>query len=157
MSKQKQWFVAERVRALATMYLTRRRDLTLKFEDKDGGLDILVEIVQDERAGRRMFGVELRGTISAVSIDHANKILKPSIQKMRRFPELPYPICLFYFTMEDNAGYYTWLAEPVIKENAAKLRYHDDAHCQPLDKHALDQLVDRINQWYDILYTTLIA
>ena len=61
MAHPTKWFIEERVRALATMYLTRRKDLRLNFEEGDGGLDLVVEILRPEKSGRRMFGVELRG------------------------------------------------------------------------------------------------
>jgi hypothetical protein len=157
MGKRNVAYIEPRIRALATMYLTRRPDLALHFEDRDTGIDILVDIVNKNRAGRRMFGVELRGTNAPVSFAHANAVLKPSINTMRRYPSLPYPVCLFYFTMEDNAGYYTWLAEPVVKGNAAKLKLHDEAHCEVLDRATLDAIVERVDHWYDAFYAALIA
>jgi Domain of unknown function (DUF4365) len=159
MGKRMVSYIEPRTRALATMYLTRRPDLILHYEDSAGDIriDILVDIVNEKRTGRRMFGVELRGTMQPATLAQANAVLTPSINAMRRRPSLPYPVCLFYFTMEDNAGYYTWLAEPVVKGNAAKLKLHDEAHCEVLDRAALDAIVERVEHWYDALYAALIA
>ena len=157
MKVEDKWFIDERTRALATMYLTRRRDLILKYEGEDAGIDILVEIDERMKTGRRMFGVELKGTKSKTTISLANKGLKPSVQRFRRFPELPYPVCLIYFTMVDNAGYYTWLTEPVIETQSAKLKRHEAADCRLLDRAGLDELVDRVNAWYDVFYSTILV
>ena len=139
------------------MYLTRRRDLILKYEGEDAGIDILVEIAQRAKTGRRMFGVELKGTMSKTTVSHANKMLKPSVQKFLRYPELPYPICLIYFTMVDNAGYYTWLTEPIIEDGSARLKRHEEADCHVLDRTGLDDVVDRVSAWYDVFYSTILV
>jgi hypothetical protein len=157
MANAKDWYIPERTRALATMYLTRRRDLILKYEDEDAGIDILVEIAERRRTGRRMFGVELKGTKSRTTIGHANKILGPSVQKFLGFPELPYPVFLAYFTMVDNAGYYTWLTEPIIDDGSAKLSRHEEADCRLLDRAGLDEIVDRVNAWYNVFYSTILV
>ncbi|MHC5539465.1 hypothetical protein ACYOEI_14705 [Singulisphaera rosea] len=38
---------------------------------------------------------------------------------MRRFGPFPSPVVLFYFTMEDEAAWYTWASEPVVLSEGA--------------------------------------
>ena len=80
---QESTFISERVKDLAIMYLTRRSDLQIKWQD-DGSkwLDCVVEITGKGKPSRRVFGVELKGTMSRVTDDHANKVLRFSMQSM---------------------------------------------------------------------------
>ncbi len=61
-----------------------------------------------------------------------------------------FPVCLFYFTMEETQGWYTWVAEPVVTETGAtRLAHHEQASCELLDRAALDLIVEKVNRWYD--------
>ncbi|HUG93982.1 MAG TPA: hypothetical protein VML55_24340, partial [Planctomycetaceae bacterium] len=51
----------QRVRALAIMHLTRRRDLVIRDSSENLGFDLTVQIVRNEKPGLRQFGVELKG------------------------------------------------------------------------------------------------
>jgi hypothetical protein len=82
--------------------------------------------------------------------------LKSAFKGKRRIPKLPFPLCLFFFTMTDNKGYFIWLIEPSIEHGLAKLRTADaKAWVQILDKAALDEIIERINAWYDVFYSTI--
>ena len=145
-------FISERVRDLAVMYLTRRSDLEVKCQENgDKWVDCIVEITGKDKPSRRMFGVELRGTMSPVTDDHANKVLLPSMQSMRRRGDFPFPVYLLYFTMKDNGGRFTWIAEPVIKDGKPALQYHEKADTKKFDRRTLDEIVDKINRWFDAM------
>ena len=51
-TESKEQFLAERVRALATVVLTRRGDLTFLDTRKNIGLDLHVHIEREDKAGR---------------------------------------------------------------------------------------------------------
>src|SRR5947207_1738097 len=94
MSKSLEAFVEQRVRALATVFLTRRRDLRLSwFQDSD--LDCLATIVSDDRDERRAFvkgfGVILEGTTEPLPSEreatrHLNAWSKKHERKFSYFP-----------------------------------------------------------------------
>jgi hypothetical protein len=65
-------FLAERARAMATVILTRRDDLTIAETKDDTGLDYHVYVGRGGKAVRAMFGVLLRGVMSPVTPEHAN-------------------------------------------------------------------------------------
>jgi len=145
-------FIGERIKDLAVMYLTRRSDLELKWQDpSDEWIDCIVEIKGKEKPARRLFGVELSGTMSPVTDDHANKVLYPKMQSMRRRGKYPYPVCLLYFTMANNEGRFTWVAEPVLESGKPVLRYHEQADTKKFDKGELDQIIGQINHWFDAM------
>ena len=49
----KEWFIAERARALAMVLLTRRDDLSIEESKDETGLDYTAHIRADEEPGKR--------------------------------------------------------------------------------------------------------
>jgi hypothetical protein len=148
-NENRQRLIRERVMALAVMHLTRRPDLKVSEVDEDIGLDLRVRIQRPE-GGLREFGVELRGAWSRVTREHANSVLGVAVRQAQRYGPFVFPVCMFFFTMEETQGWYTWVAEPVISEaGKARLKYHQEASCEPLDHRALDVIVEKVNRWYD--------
>ena len=154
---QQQRFVAERARTLAVVYLTRREDLIITEETADVGVDLWVTLNLEENEGHRKFGVELRGSWKAVTADHVNKTLYPSMQRMLRYGPFPFPVVLFCFTMENNEGWYTWVAEPVVSPSGDfGLVQHGEASCHPLNTKAIDKIVEAVDRWYDAFFAKAI-
>lgn len=153
MSEKKQdWFIAERTRTLALLHLTRRKDLVIN-EGRDAGLAFVVSITQEEgKASLRQFGVYLRGTKSATTEAYLNRSLQPTLGEIVRIDQFPYPVCLFCFTMDDDQSYYTWVAEPVVREEFPILVMHSEPRCRKLDRAALDEIVEAVDRWYDVFF-----
>jgi hypothetical protein len=150
-------FLADQVRALATIILTRRGDLTVVETKKDTGLDFHVTIEREDKPMRLMFGVLLRGVFSSVTPAAANKVLGPTMGQFRGMRKFTYPVCLFFFSVRDERPFFSWLAEPVVSGGAPKLLHHDRASCEPLTDELLGQVVERIVAWYDAVEAVLIA
>jgi hypothetical protein len=80
--------LADQVRALATVVLTRRGDLTVVETKRDTGLDFHVYIDREDKPMRLVFGVLLRGVPSPLTPEQANQVLGPTMgqfQGMRKF------------------------------------------------------------------------
>ena len=46
---------------------------------------------------------------------------------MKVFKDLPFPVCLFFFTLDNDKGYYRWILEPIIKEgNNVALKFNEN-------------------------------
>jgi hypothetical protein len=152
-----QHFIAERARALALVYLTRREDLIVTEETTDVGVELWVTFNLEDKEGHRKFGVELRGGWAAVTPDSANKGLYPSMQKMLRYGPFPFPVVLFFFTMEDSKGWYTWVAEPLVSSGGGfEIVPHGEASCRPLNTEAIDEIVEAVDRWYDAFFAKAI-
>ncbi len=148
-----QRFIAERVRALAIVYLTRREDLVVTEEATDVGVDLWVTLNLEDKEGHRKFAVELRGGWKAVTAEDANKTLYPSMQRVLRYGPFPFPVVLFFFTMENNEGWYTWVAEPVVSSGRDfELVQHGEASCRPLNSGTIDEIVEAVDGWYDAFF-----
>ncbi len=154
----KEQFLAERARALATVILTRRGDLTVTETKQGTGLDLHVYIEREDKPMRLMLGVLLRATVAPVTADQANQVLGPTVSQFRRMGKFTYPVCLLYFTMRDEQAFFSWLAEPVVTEDGApRLVHRKKADCVALTDEVVGQVVDRIVAWYDALEAVLTA
>jgi hypothetical protein len=156
-NESKEQLLEERVRALATIVLTRRGDLTLTDTKRDTGLDLHVSIEREDKPMRLIFGVLLRGIPAPVSVDQANQVLGPTMGQFQGMRKFTYPVCLFLFTMRDEQAIFSWLAEPIVTSGAPKLVHHDRAHCIALNDALLDQVVEQVVAWYDAVEAVLIA
>ncbi|MGP0067002.1 MAG: hypothetical protein ACLQGP_25845 [Isosphaeraceae bacterium] len=145
--------IGERVRAMAIVYLTRRPEITIHEETKEIGIDLLAFITPEHKAGVRQFGVELKGIWEDVNAEQANRTIRPKMREMQRQGPFPFPVLLFFFTMEKNRRWYTWVAEPLLSpQDGVELPIRREADCRPLDNKAVDEIVTRVNAWYDAYY-----
>jgi hypothetical protein len=149
--------LGERVRALATIILLRRGDLTIIETKPETGLDFHVQIDRAEKSMRLTFGVLLRGVPSPVTPEHADKVLGPTLAKFRGMGKFTYPVCLFFFTIREEQAFFSWLAEPTVQDGVPKLVHRERADCVPLTDELLDQVVEQIVAWYDAVEVVLIA
>jgi hypothetical protein len=156
-NESKERLVADQVRALATIILTRRSDLTIVETKKDTGLDLHVYIDREDKPMRLMFGVLLRGVPSSVAPEQANKLLGPTMGQFQGMRKFTYPICLFLFTLREQQAFFAWLAEPVVNDGAPKLVHHSQAKLVPLTNEFLDHVIQQIVAWYDAVEAVLIA
>jgi hypothetical protein len=104
-NEAKELFLADRVRALAAVLLTRRDDLTIAETKQSTGLDLHVYIDREDKPMRLIFGILLRGVSSPTTADGANKVLGPTMGQFQGMRKFTYPVCLFFFTMRDEKAY----------------------------------------------------
>jgi len=150
--KQK-WFIDERARALAMIHLTRRDDLIVTNAEQGSGLEFIVSIARDEgEPSLCRFGVFLRGTKGPLTEARLGTVLRPTMRSLLGMGEFPYPVCLFHFSMDDDKGHYTWVAEPAVTAEGPRLMMHQAAHCRKLDRIALDEIVGKVDRWYDAFF-----
>jgi hypothetical protein len=156
-NESKEQLFAEQVRALATIILTRRDDLTIAQTRKETGLDFHVSVDREDKPMRLTFGVLLRGVPSPVTAEHANMVLGPTMGQFVGMRKFTYPVCLFFFTLREEQAFFSWLAEPVVQGGAPKLIHHTKANCVPLTDELLGRVVEQVVAWYDVVETVLIA
>ena len=156
-SQAKELFIADRARALAAVILTRRHDLHVEETKRTTGLDLHVYIDREDKPMRLAFGVLLRGVTSAMTPENANKVLGPTMAQFQGMRKFTYPVCLFFFTMRDEQALFSWLAEPVVGSSGPKLVHQVKPNCVPLTDDVLDDLIERVVNWYDAVESVLIA
>jgi hypothetical protein len=145
--------IAERARALAIVHLTGRPDVTVQEETQEIGVDLLAFIRPKGRRGIRQFGVAVKGAWESVTAARAQDVLRPRMREVLRDGPFPFPVVLFWFTMDDDQAWYACAAEPVVApDGGAELHLHDEANGLPLDDRIADGIVARINDRYDAYY-----
>jgi len=153
-STKEPWFVADRSEALAGLLLTSRGDVRVRKERKhDDGVDFLVELGTGETLSNRLLVVQVKGTTSSNPKDwmKAVKQLFPA-----KGSSIYLPTCVFVINVRDNRASYAWLAEPLVEAQGAKLRFHENGSFHDLNPLAVNEIIDRINAWYDVLPQQLI-
>ena len=155
--EMKERFIGERVRALATVILTRRDDLSISDTKLSTGLDFHVHIDREDKPMRLSLGVLLRGVSGPMTPENANQVLGPTMGQFQGMRNFTYPVCLFFFTMRDEKAYFAWLAEPLVGEAGPKLVHHFRAHCVELTDELLDDSIEAVVEWFDAVETVLIA
>jgi hypothetical protein len=156
-NESKKQFVAEQVRALATVILTRRGDLTIVDTKRNTGVELHVTIEREDKPMRLVFGILLRGVWLPIAPGHENKVLGPTMGQFQGMRKFTYPVCLFFFATRDERAFFSWLAEPVVNRGAPKLVHHEKARCVPLMDELLDKVIEQIVAWYDAVEAVLIA
>ena len=157
MIRAQPWYIGERAEALARVYLTRRPDLLVKQEEADYGVDYIVEITKNNRPTRRIFGVLVKARIAPITVSAGDSLAAFHFMPEKWMVEIPFPLCLFAFTMENDEGFYQWVVEPIVTDDGAKLRQNIGKELSQLDNAALDRIVAQVNHWYDVLLKALAA
>lgn len=147
MSNPQPWFVEERAEHLAIMHLTRRDDLRVAHHRDPLGMDFLVTILKDGVFSGRQFGVVLNARIGG---QKAPRIDSRSIaQERERFEDVPFPVCMFFFSLDTDQGYYRWIVQPGVDGGAPTLDLPGQMLLAELNPSSLDCIVERVNAWYD--------
>jgi hypothetical protein len=153
-----QRLMQERSRALAAMYLTRRKGV--KVQDAAGGvgIDLLFTFPGGNKRGVRQLGVELKYALDPVPHEDPNSFLASSWRDLVSVGPFPFPVVAFFFTMRDDKGWYAWIAEPVItSDGRAQLPLSIRPDCHFLTDESLEALLDSVNLWYDAHYEGLTS
>jgi hypothetical protein len=145
------WFVTERSDALASLMLTSRPDVVVKSENRqDDGVDIVAAVNDTEGPPTRLFVVQVKGTTSS---DRAQ--WTENVKQLYKQGAFYLPACVFVINVRSNEAAYTWVAEPEVEGNSAKLSFNEQPDFHLLDRAAVDQIVNRVREWYDAIPRSL--
>ena len=154
MQTEQPWYIGLRSKALAIVSLTERDDLIVYRDTKDYDLDVLVSISKNGEDINRLFGVEIKAVKSTPKIiqnDAVFNIEGADVDVLQsRFKKCNFPICLFFFTLDNDNGYYKWISEPILdNENSNKLKLNPNPEFRKLTNEAINDIVSVVNQWYE--------
>lgn len=149
MTDDHNWFITERSEALASLMLTSRDDVSLRSErTQDHGVDFFVALKEAEDVPpTRFFVVQVKGTLSSDQHDWTENVK----QLYKNGDAFFLPACLFVVNVRGNDTAYAWVAEPYVKQGGAGLHYYEHPDFHPLDHAAVDQIVNRVKEWYDAM------
>lgn len=146
-------FVGQRAEQLARMYLTRRKDIEIVNAPEDLGYDLLVSLLQNgENVGRHL-AVQVKAAISGKSLKKREDAVQSEsvIATMSHVRDLPFPVCLFFFTMDDDSAYWKWIREPLFEEpGRSKLSLNLSSTLRHLTDDELDRIMTDARKWYEL-------
>lgn len=152
MIKSDKWYIRERAEALAVLYLTRRKDITVSARETDDGVDLIVSLLSNGKSTGKIFGVKLTATDSS---KHLKKELGRLDENFRghllsHIRDVPFPVCLLFFAVDSDVGYYAWMIEPVSPRNgeAPRLRVHQRCAFRELTNDSIDEIIAAVHGWY---------
>ncbi|AFY33572.1 DUF4365 domain-containing protein [Calothrix sp. PCC 7507] len=153
MQIEQPWYISLRAEALATVFLTERDDLIVLPQQKDKGLDLLVTITKNGNPSGRLFGVEVKATASSSELTQDNEnynLRKNGFNSTNFFRDLPFPVCLFFFTLDNDQGYYKWILEPIVKsQNNIGLHLNESDELKKITDKEIANIISLVNSWYD--------
>lgn len=153
--------VETRAKALLTISLTSRNDLVLHEQTDAYGVDFIVSITNNGAATSRIFGVLLKATVQS---SDSTSVSFPA-KTLSYYKDNPFPVCLCYFFMSNDKGFYKWPIEAIVDQDGNPRltpafdggplksdRYSVSfkiAEFVELDLEGLSHLVRSVNDWYD--------
>jgi hypothetical protein len=145
--------IERRAQALATVLLTGRADLMTMDVPDWTGVDVLASIIKDGATTLNQFGVILKATTTLIQSPRAAS--RALNARMVEVVHTTIPVCIFFFNMTGNRGFYAWLYEPMVIDGVPKLRHRSPLVCGDLNEEALGEIVDRVNAYYNALSKAL--
>lgn len=153
MTTEQAWYIGQRAESLTVVYLTRRDDLIVTPQPSCYGLSFLVEISKSGSRSGRIFGIQIEATVNNTKVfENHNKIfeIKQDLPSTDSISELPFPVCLFFWTLNNDEAYYKWILEPVIEtQNYPRLLFNQSQVFKRLNNEEIEKIVSTVNNWYD--------
>lgn len=153
MTKEQAWYIGQRAESLTVVYLTRRSDLIVTPQPSCYSLSFLVEISKSGSRSGRIFGIQIEATVNNTKVfENDNKIfeIKQDLPSTDSISELPFPVCLFFWTLNNDEAYYKWVLEPVIEtQNYPRLLFNQNQIFKGLNNEEIEKIVSTVNNWYD--------
>ena len=147
------WYIEQRAEQLAFVYLSRRDDLVITKQPDDYGLDFLVSIVENGKYTGRVFGVQIKARLSLEPIQPGISLangFKLNFHESELLEDIPFPLCLFVFAMENDVGYYRWLKEPKFdSKGKPELVLNSVREFKELTEVELNTIVSQVKLWYE--------
>lgn len=151
MAKMKEEFLKERAEQLAIIYLTRRDDVRVLKNPTQSGTALLASLLHDGQDVGRYLGVEVAGTVSERGLKRLEQTIEidPGVFPIMSFHDTASPSCLFFFTMQDDLGYWKWLQEPMCdNQRAGSLSVNQSTTLVRLTNQDLETIWIRVEEWY---------
>jgi hypothetical protein len=158
-------FIANRAEILAREFLTRRPEVVIHpFDDSD--LDLVVTLAPSPSLkiqGFSPFGVLVWGTDKSVSSEmaassFATRRWKSEEEGSKSSQVYFLPVIALLYAVKDNVGYYAWVSEPHFPgDGPPKLIPNEQLDCTRIMRNSLDNIVQKIAEWYIRLAPVIIS
>ncbi len=142
-------YLETRAAQLAAVILTRQPEVSVAIEAIPNlyGLDLLVSLLDHGKDHGQRLGIEIKAVHPQVQRQTVLQTWADEVHT-RRSPskDIPFPVCRFVFTMNDDQGYWCWVWEPDVTRQ--RLIPATDLSLQPLTNEAVVQILSIVRDWY---------
>jgi Domain of unknown function (DUF4365) len=143
------WYIDQRAEQLAFVYLSRRDDLIIHKQDNDHLIDYLVTITENGNYTGKMFGVQVKAQLS-IKPAQCGAFFTLDLESALIPEDIPFPLCLFVFSMDTDVGYYRWLKEPKFDAiGTSTLAVNQVNTFKQLTKDEFNRIIHQITLWYE--------
>jgi hypothetical protein len=147
MGSPQPWYVEMRAEAQAILHLTSRDGVQVARLPKGTGVDLLLTLAADGELSGRHLGVVVKPRTSEADVP---RLTPRSVRRERaQFVATTFPVCMVSFSPSGELGYFRWILEPSLENGESVLGYAQRTNFEPITPALIDQLVSRVNAWYD--------
>jgi hypothetical protein len=164
MNETENKFIVKRAEILAREFLTRRPEVIIHaFDDKN--LHFVVTLDPSASLNIQGFsplGVIVWGTDKVVSSEKgaasfATRRWKSEAEHSKSIHTYFMPVVALVFSVKEDVGYYAWISEPHFSSNGPpKLIPNENLDCTRIERISLDQIVEKVAEWYTRLATVVL-
>ena len=162
-------FVERRTKALASLFLTTPADGSIRADlgvvtasevNPDFGVDQLAQFATTLSEERFIFGVILHGTTEPLA---SPTIADDWINQQRRIihasGKYTSPVLEMVYSMAGDRGYFAWRNEPIRQGiDSSRLVIRQMVECQQAQRReSLEEILNRVAEWYKTFYRNLVA
>ncbi len=145
--------IEHRTQALATVFLTGEGNVEVIPFRELHGLEMICRILPQEEDAEMIFGVIHAGIGGPiVSEEWAETWLNTHSGVLKVGKRYPFPVLVLLFSMQSDAGVYSWRIEPVLDDDRPGLVLHERFSCEKATRASLDAILEKIRSWYDAYY-----
>lgn len=143
----------QRALQLAILHLSRRDDLLISPSKDAYGIDLLISLLLGGKSKGRVFGIMVKAgrfvSVKTVGVEQNQFKLPINVPALPE--DLPFPLALFVFNMEDDEGYFRWLLAPLgtIATSTDRLSVSQEQTFTRVSPATVDQIISQVNHWYD--------
>jgi hypothetical protein len=146
-------YVAKRAELLATLVLTRQKDVHLaRFQaPQETGMDLLVQLPSlkgGDKGYQPYIGVEVMGTDDSLETEDEATVYANRHREDRPAGFCLSPIVLLLFSMDGDKGYFSWLMEPKVTKEGPTLTRASSLNMTKITKISIDVIFRESADWY---------
>jgi hypothetical protein len=113
----------------------------------------MVSLTKDDKYTGRVFGVEVKALRSHKQVRQVSPNedeFQIEVRQIGILKDIPFPLCLFVFTMDNDEGFYKWIKKPIYgTDKPSQLAVDETRTFKRLSNKALDDIIEEINSWYE--------
>jgi hypothetical protein len=148
-SRDTEWFVAQRAQSIATVILTRLPGLSLQ-RIEGSPVEFIAVIRNDDRPSARMFGVEVRALSPRDRLRADGSVDAATASRLvERAREMPFPAALLLIDIRSEEAWFGWTLPPGRESGrtsaAATIA---EAGMRPATTAELHRALLEVQRWY---------